>query len=155
MECGYRCEEISTVDHILTGREVLKYEIFGDEDESVRNIEGMIEEFKERFQLDTDKLFKKYDMDELSENEELKWKFTDNLINEICIKMGISKEYFNYALWLCKTKQNVIDCYGFDGSITEDQLVTYPIGDILISDLGIEGQLYGYKKEPKPIEEET
>ena len=41
---GYRTEVISNVDDVLSAREVLKYEMFGD-DEDVRNFEkyGLVE----------------------------------------------------------------------------------------------------------------
>lgn len=43
--------------------------------------------------------------------------------------------------WLCRTIDDVVNIYGAD----PQNVVEYPIGDVLLSDLGPDGQLWGYK----------
>lgn len=52
----------------------------------------------------------------------------------------------NYVLWLA-SKDNVIDLYGAD----EDDIDEYEVSDVILSDLGPDGRLYGYVNDPQPI----
>lgn len=52
----------------------------------------------------------------------------------------------NYVLWLA-SKDNVIDLYGAD----EDDIDEYEVSDVILSDLGPDGRLYGYVDDPQPI----
>jgi hypothetical protein len=42
--------------------------------------------------------------------------------------------------WLCRTVDDVVNAYGAD----PDNVTAYPVGDVLLSDLGVDGQLWGY-----------
>ena len=53
----------------------------------------------------------------------------------------------SYVLWLAE-KESVVECY--DG--TEDNIDAYDISDgVVLSDLGFDGKLFGFAKNPKPI----
>ena len=57
-----------------------------------------------------------------------------------------------YCLWLCDTKEDV---YGYDlyGDLTDKDIDAYEETDIVLSDLGQSGKLYGYESYPEPVEE--
>lgn len=69
-----------------------------------------------------------------------------------CLKM-INKKYkkdIKYCLWLAD-KNVVIDYYG-KGKLSEDDIDKYQVSDIILSDLGYDGRLYGYEEYPKKEE---
>ena len=54
-----------------------------------------------------------------------------------------------YVLWLCVDKDDVMEYY----NATLDDIDTYPVGDVVLSDLGHEGILWGYTSRPEPIKD--
>lgn len=52
-----------------------------------------------------------------------------------------------YCLWLCDKPEDVFKEYG----ASKDSIKVYLKSDIVLSDLGNEGKLYGYEELPKPL----
>lgn len=100
--------------------------------------EARIKETIEKFLQDP-----KEPADVLLDNAELWWAFSGQLLNEIAVETGI---VVKYALWLAK--EEVVREMYFG---TEDNIREYPTGEVLLSDLGKDGQLWGYSKMPVEI----
>lgn len=71
-------------------------------------------------------------------------KMIQSLPNEIEKTTG---KKIRFALWLA-SRDSVIKNY--EGN--DDNMLAYPTGDIVLSDLGDDGILFGYENEPKPVE---
>ena len=71
-------------------------------------------------------------------------------ICEIIIKEinEVTNHNLKYALWLADY-DTVMEIYSYDESTIE----AYKISDIILSDLGKDGILFGYDEEPEPIYE--
>lgn len=147
----YRCDGISSVDGFLSMRNVLKYEMFGDEsDTEFRNFDGMVIELKEIFpELNMESILEKFDVHQLKTDEAYKFKFIDCLIESLQKDCGVPEGNFKYGIWACDTPEMVThnyDTYGMDIS-------TYILKDaVMFSDLMDEGQLYGVSEYPEPEE---
>ena len=54
-----------------------------------------------------------------------------------------------YCLWLCNTPEDVIDSYSYGNYIIDyDDIDTYQVSSVVLSDLGRHGKLYGYEECP-------
>lgn len=62
----------------------------------------------------------------------------------------ITGKDIKYVLWLCDTKEDVKK-YDLHNELTDDDIDAYEESDIILSDLGSEGKLYGFETNPKPI----
>ena len=78
-------------------------------------------------------------------NEELGIEFCQNILDEINKVLG--KE-INYVLWLSDTVEELLKEYYLNDDVLLD---SYECSDIILSDLGDNGKLYGYTECPKPI----
>lgn len=56
-----------------------------------------------------------------------------------------------YVLWLCDSKEDLYKNYNDDGNLTDDDIDEYEDSDVILSDLGGDGKLYGYEELPIPI----
>lgn len=97
--------------------------------------------FSYNIKRDMHRLINYIENDELSEND----------IRELCKDIvdeinKNTKHNLKYALWLAN-KGAVIDMYAYD----ELNIDAYYTSDIILSDLGYDGILFAYDKEPKPI----
>ena len=77
-------------------------------------------------------------------NEEEVYKVCKLIINEINKQ---TDHNLKYALWLAEYDA-VSNIYSFD----ESSIEAYNTSDIILSDLGYDGILFGYDEEPEPIE---
>ena len=77
-------------------------------------------------------------------NEEEIYKVCKLIINEINKQ---TDHNLKYALWLAEYDA-VSNIYSFD----ESSIEAYNTSDIILSDLGYDGVLFGYDEEPEPIE---
>lgn len=144
----YRCDAISSVDGFLSVREVLKLEMFGDEYEvGLRNLVGMVSDLQD--------LYPNVSIPEYNDtmNEKEKYDFVDSIISSLIEDCGISKEYFNYAIWACDNPEDVVESY--NGVELEEVSKYYLKSAILLQDLDIEGKLYGCSEYPEEIFEEN
>lgn len=66
------------------------------------------------------------------------------------IKIKIGKD-IKYCLWLCDTKEDIIKEYDMNHELDEHSFEAYEDSDIILSDLGSGGKLYGYEEFPIPI----
>lgn len=71
----------------------------------------------------------------------------DDLLSELEV---IFDKKIKYVIWLA-TKEAVIDLYSNGNEDAE--LTAYETSEIILSDLGYDGLLFGYEKKPKPVEE--
>lgn len=71
-----------------------------------------------------------------------------NFFKEVLEEVNkITGKDIKYCLWLCDTKEDVYD-YDLDGRLTDKDIDIYEESDIILSDLGPEGKLYGYENMP-------
>lgn len=52
-----------------------------------------------------------------------------------------------FCIWLCDQPEDVVNEY----NVNLDSLDVYIKSDVILSDLGTEGKLYGYEEMPKPL----
>ena len=74
------------------------------------------------------------------------------LIEGICVNIingiqELTNVYVQFGLWLC-SKEAVYDLY--DG--TPENIKAYKTSDIILSDLGSDGILFGYTLKPEPLD---
>ncbi len=81
--------------------------------------------------------------------QEREW-VKDNILFPIYKRTGLT---VNYVLWLCDSKEDVENSYQVDAG--DQDIDTYPVGEVLLSDLGKEGKLYGYEFLPERIPEDV
>lgn len=153
---GYRCNSISNVDEFLSVRDVLKYEMFGDEgDKGFRNFDGVLDELKRIIPNCDDHfmeiLFESIQTEQLEYDDGYRYNFTDYLIKLLTDICDIPKDCFNYGIWLCDKPQDVVDTYNVD----KEDISKYEIEGVLLQDLGKEGKFYGVAEYPEEIIEET
>lgn len=148
----YRCNGISEVDGFLSVRDVLKLEMFGDEDnEGFRNFEAVIDELKRIYP----KLWVpeyKDKIDTLSTSEKDRYDFVDSILNSLVGDCGVGQDFFNYAIWACDTPEDVGESYNIEDCEVSKYFLKKAI---LLQDLGPEGSLYGVPEYPEEIYEET
>ena len=71
----------------------------------------------------------------------------ENIVDDIIKFLNyIYKKDFKYGLWLC---EGIEECIYMYSKNKDDNVFIYQIGDLILSDLGRDGQLYAYEKEPK------
>lgn len=87
-----------------------------------------------------------YDMSDGAEiDEDAIEELVDDLLEELSEHFEVE---IKYAMWLA-SKEAVIELYS-DGN--EDAVLTaYETSEIILSDLGYDGKLFGYSKRPKAV----
>ena len=73
--------------------------------------------------------------------------FFETILHEIA---SITGKSIRYVLWLCDTKEDVYH-YDIRNELTDADIDVYEESDIILSDMGHDGKLYGYETIPKPI----
>lgn len=87
-------------------------------------------------------------LDQAYEDETIGESFFENVLREI---YTITGKDIKYCLWLCDSKDDLRYSYGDyfdDGNVDNADIDEYEDSDIVLSDMGREGKLYGYEKEP-------
>ena len=111
----------------------------------------ILEEEVESGDISTDDNGELYDMyqthDSYGDDTCASVQFFSDVLEEI---KNVTGKDIKYALWLCDEKENVYD-YDIHHELTDDDIDVYEETDIVLSDIGIGGKLYGYETEPKPI----
>lgn len=75
--------------------------------------------------------------------------FFEKVLSEIEKATG---KKVSYCLWLCESKI-AVRMYDIHDEITDDDIDVYEESDIILSDLGYGGCLYGYETNPEPIKD--
>jgi hypothetical protein len=92
-------------------------------------------------------------IDECLDDEDIAKGFCDDILDAIKNKTG---EDVNYVLWLCDSiadlKNEYEDLINFP-DIVLDEFGVYEVSNIILSDIGTAGKLYGYKEKPRLIKE--
>lgn len=73
--------------------------------------------------------------------------FFKELVEEI---NKVTNKNLKYALWLCDTKEDVYR-YDIDGDLKDEDIDAYLESDIVLSDIGSDGKLYGYEIYPEIV----
>lgn len=77
----------------------------------------------------------------------------NDVINELISNINdFYEDEINHCLWLCNSVEDIDSSYGEmlhgDETITIDM---YECGNIVLSDLGLEGSLYGFNRLPEKV----
>lgn len=152
----FRCNAISAVDGFLPVRDVLKYEMFGDEgDKGFRNFDGVLDDLKRLIPGCDDHfmemLFESIQTEQLDYDDEYRYNFTDYLIKLLISECKVPEEYFNYGIWACENPEDVVDSY----NVNLEDVSKYKIKGVMLQDLGEEGALYGCKDYPEEVFDES
>lgn len=86
-------------------------------------------------------------MDEAYDDEELGVSYMDNVLKAI---KNITGKNIKYCLWLCDSIDDLKTSYEEDFEISITSIDEYEDSDIILSDLGTYGKLYGYETIPIP-----
>lgn len=148
----YRCDAISEVDGFLSVRDVLKLEMFG-EDDGLRNFYGVLSDLERLFpDFNTNEALENFDINKLEYDDEYRYEFVDEVIRMLQHKCSVPKSCFNYGIWACDTPEEVAESYDVD----IDDVNCYELNNaVLLQDLGPEGQLYGVPNKPECVFEES
>ena len=90
-------------------------------------------------------MWDKYDEDE----EDDAIAFFQTVLDAIKEKTG---KDIKYCLWLCDTKEDIIQEYDMNNELDDNSFDAYEDSDIILSDLGSGGKLYGYEEYPNPCD---
>lgn len=92
-----------------------------------------------------------YDMiDEYAWNEEIGIEYFNKVLKAVSDVVG---KDIKYCLWLCDTREDVKKEYDHRNELDLSDINSYEESDVILSDLGAGGKLYGYEEEPKEVEE--
>ena len=72
--------------------------------------------------------------------------FSELVVPEI---VRITGRPLTHVMWLCDTPDDVIDSYGMLDDVGYDDIDRYPVGHVVLSDIGYEGKLWGYDHDPR------
>ena len=88
-------------------------------------------------------------LDDAFDDEELGINYFNNVLKEI---KKITKKDIKYALWFCDSIEDIKKEYEINEPFISFNI--YEKSDIVLSDLGVAGKLYGYESKPISIKEE-
>ena len=88
-------------------------------------------------------------LDDAFDDEELGINYFNNVLKEI---KKITKKDIKYVLWLCDSIEDIKKEYEINEPFISFNI--YEKSDIVLSDLGVAGKLYGYESKPISIKEE-
>ena len=88
-------------------------------------------------------------LDDAFDDEELGINYFNNVLKEI---KKITKKDIKYVLWLCDSIEDIKQEYEINEPFISFNI--YEKSDIVLSDLGVEGKLYGYENKQILIKEE-
>ena len=148
----YRCDAISSVNDFLSVKDVLKLEMFGEE-EGLRNFDGVLSDLERLFpDFNASEVLENFDTSKLEFDNEYRYEFVDVVIRMLQDKCSVPKSCFNYGIWACDTPDEVVESYDVD----KEDVNCYELNNaVLLQDLGPEGQLYGASDKPECVFEES
>ena len=88
-------------------------------------------------------------LDAAFNDEKLGINYFNNILKEI---KKITKKDIKYVLWLCDSIEDIKKEYEINEPFISCNI--YEKSDIILSDLGVAGKLYGYESNPISIKEE-
>ena len=88
-------------------------------------------------------------LDDAFDDEELGINYFNNVLKEI---KKITRKDIKYVLWLCDSIEDIKQEYEINEPFISFNI--YEKSDIVLSDLGVAGKLYGYENKPISIKEE-
>ena len=88
-------------------------------------------------------------LDAAFNDEKLGIDYFNNILKEI---KKITKKDIKYVLWLCDSIEDIKKEYEINEPFISFNI--YEKSDIVLSDLGVAGKLYGYENKPILIKEE-
>lgn len=153
MKKGYRTEQLYGEGY-RRASEIIAHEIFQLENTDIlttlsssifkgtsygKKLEGISNEIESGAESDF--------LDEAYSDDATAELFAEEILEELKKATGVQ---INYALWLCDSVEDIISSYGLDGEAL-DTFDEYIVGEIVLSDTGSDGKLYGYKELPEPI----
>lgn len=80
--------------------------------------------------------------------EKMAVKFYDEVLDAIAEVTG---KKVKYVLWLCDSPEDIINEYDMNHELDDSCFDAYEESDIILSDLGLGGKLYGYEEYPYAI----
>ena len=90
-------------------------------------------------------------LDAAFEDEEIGINFYKEVLEEI---KKVTGKDIKYVLWLCDSIEDIKDEYECDEIDCQlEYFDAYETSDIILSDMGSAGKLYGYEEEPFPIDD--
>jgi hypothetical protein len=136
----YRSERIYGEGH-LDATKVIQYEIF-----ELRNTD-ILDTLAKTILKDSDISLRLTLLSELISNgdENSKTSIAEDIVHEIYRFTG---KKIRYVLWLCDTKEDV---KSYSSELDNDDIDCYYESDLVLSDLGREGKLYGYEFTPRKV----
>lgn len=90
-------------------------------------------------------------IDNYQNDKELGCQFFRDVLQGI---KNVTGKDIKYCLWLCDTIEDVYE-YDIHNELKREDIDAYEESDIILSNIGSEGYLYGYEGEPRPIEPVT
>jgi len=84
-------------------------------------------------------------LNEAFNNEKIGIRYMHVVLYEI---KKVTGKDIKYCLWLCDSVQDIRDSYEIEGQKPFQIFDEYEISDIVLSDIGSEGKLYGYESYP-------
>lgn len=88
-------------------------------------------------------------LDAAFEDDEIGINFYKEVLEEI---KKVTGKDIKYVLWLCDSIKDIKDEYEWeDMDIELNNFDEYETSDVILSDMGTAGKLYGYETEPSPI----
>lgn len=81
------------------------------------------------------------------EDKEVGIRYISNVLE--AIRSSVGKE-IKYALWLCDSIEDIKEEYDFNYELDDSSFDAYMESDVVLSDLGRGGKLYGYEEMPCP-----
>lgn len=88
-------------------------------------------------------------LDDAFNDEKLGINYFNNVLKEI---KKITRKDIKYVLWLCDSIEDIKQEYEINEPFISFNI--YEKSDIVLSDLGVAGKLYGYESKPISIKEE-
>ena len=158
----YRCDCIFG-DGYRNASEVMSHEVFTLENTDILDTlsETILKDSPIRKDLEI--LSKELDIgDKIEEDHDSLYDLIENGYNDTSVGIPffekvlseiekVTGKKIKYCLWLCDTKEDVYH-YDLNDGITDEDIDVYEESDIILSDIGSSGRLYGYETNPKPIE---
>ena len=158
------CEKLNRLVNILDNEVDYVFDYDEDFDENgliiknEYNNEPVIKEFdgKEMIIIDYDgceMVITKEDIELINilglyeDNETLGIEFYNEILSEI---KEVTNKDIKFVLWLAE-RDAVIKYYGNNGVLADEHIDEYPISDIILSNLGVDGILFGYEEAVEPI----
>lgn len=124
--------------------ETLSKGILKDTEEGLK-LKFLMKVMQEEFESDAHEIF----LDEAFHDENVRNDYMKAVLQAIS---NVTGKEIRYCLWLCDSIEDIKNSYESDFLDTTLTLFDgYESSDIVLSDIGVAGKLYGYENEPTPI----